>query len=179
MKTLFNNYLKMVICPHSISSPGWYISLSRLKISIEPTSPPHLSQMLHNKEQSKRKCSSPFKSCRVDHPTPSCGPPLEELQSTSSLQRDIQHGLPHLIPLQTSLDIATTKSSLATTPIFSSMMAVDCQTPFASGFFCSQQRDEVACSSSRQGTYPATPRWCPANSGWASWHGAERRGFLN
>ena len=62
--------------------------LSHLKISMEPISLPHSSPMLHSKEQSRSQCSSPFKTYRVDHPTPLCGPPLEELQLMSSPQRD-------------------------------------------------------------------------------------------
>ena len=84
-------------------------SLSHLKISMEPISLPHSSPMLYSKEQSRRQCSSPFKTYRVDHPTPSCGPPLEELQSMSSPQRDTSvWPSPHCSPLelQTSLDSA-------------------------------------------------------------------------
>ena len=70
---------------------------------------PHSSPMLHSKEQSRRQCSSPFKIYRVDHPTPLCGPPLEELQSMSSPQRDTSvWPSPHCSPLelQTSWDSA-------------------------------------------------------------------------
>ena len=50
--------------------------------------PLHLFLMLHSRGQSKRLCSSPFKTYRVDHLTPLCGPPLEEHRSMNSPLKD-------------------------------------------------------------------------------------------
>ena len=64
------------------------MSVSHLKIYMEPTFPLHLFLMLHSRGQSKRLCSSPFKTYRVDHLTPLCGPPLEEHRSMNSPLKD-------------------------------------------------------------------------------------------
>ena len=47
-----------------------HISVSHLKIYMEPTFPLHLFFMLHSRGQSKRLWSSSFKTYRVDHLTP-------------------------------------------------------------------------------------------------------------
>ena len=58
--------------------------------------PLHLFLMLHSRGQSKRLCSSSFKTYRVDRLTPLCGPPLEEHRSMNSPLKDT-YGLPHLV----------------------------------------------------------------------------------
>ena len=89
-----------------------HISVSHLKIYIEPTFPLHLFLMLHSRGQSNRLCSSPFKTYRVDHLTPLCGPPLEEHRSMNSPLKDtLVWPSPPCFQqeLQTSLDNAATK----------------------------------------------------------------------
>ena len=59
------------------------------QVHMELTSLHRLFQMLHSKGRSERRCSSPFRTSRLGHHAASCGLPLQELQSMSSILRDI------------------------------------------------------------------------------------------
>ena len=74
--------------------------------------PLHLFLMLHSRGQSKRLCSSSFKTYREDRLAPLCGPPLEEHRSMNSPLKDtLVWPSPPCFQqeLQTSLDNAATK----------------------------------------------------------------------